>query len=175
MNFKQLTPNNWDEADETSAMFARLSPIVGMVPMNGNDWARAFLAVELPTSVPADIRGLFAVARGTLLYGWFFYPLYQLGEDQLHRVADTAVAVRYEQLGGARDRRGYAPRMMQRLAWLIERGVIPVEAKGRWEAISDLRNIGSHPDFQALNPPGQALASLKIVAESVASLFYCAE
>lgn len=171
MSFKQLTPNNWDRPDDTSKIFGRLSPLVGLVPMNGNDWARAFLAVELPESVPRDIRDLFAVARGTLLYGWFFYPLYQLGDDQLHRVADTAMAVRYEQLGGARNKRGYPPAMKQRLAWLIEREAIPAEMEPRWEAISNLRNAASHPDFQPLNAPGQALASLRVVAESVTSLF----
>ena len=132
MSFKQLTANNWDRPDDTSKIFGRMSPLVGVVPMNGNDWARAFLGVELPESVPEEIRDLFAVARGTLLY---------------------------------------PSAMKRRVAWLIERGVIPAEMKSRWEAISNLRNAASHPDFQPLNAPGQALASLRVVAESVTSLF----
>ena len=35
----------------------------------------AFLSVELDEKVPHEIKELFAVARGVLLYGWFFYPL----------------------------------------------------------------------------------------------------
>jgi hypothetical protein len=51
-----------------------------MAQMDGNDWARHFLAVELHEDVPADVHDLFAVARGTMLYGWFFYPLYALAK-----------------------------------------------------------------------------------------------
>ncbi len=171
MSFKPLTPNNWDQPDETSTIFARHSPIVGMVQMNGNDWARAFLAVELSESVPADVRGLFAVARGTLVYGWFFYPLYALGEEQLHRVADAAVAHRYRELDGPLGKRGYLPLLARRIQWLEAEGIIPSDLAPRWNAIRELRNIGSHPDFQMLHPPGDVLTSLKTVAEAVGELF----
>ena len=33
-----------------------------------------------------------------MLYGWFFYPLFRLGEEQLYRVCEAAAAVRYTQL-----------------------------------------------------------------------------
>jgi hypothetical protein len=45
--------------------------------------------------VPEPIRELFDVARGAMIYGWFFYPLFRLGEDQLHRVVEAAVVARY--------------------------------------------------------------------------------
>lgn len=171
MGFKELTANNWDEPDEASALFTRLSPIAGFVKMNGNDWARLFLAVALDETVPSDIRDLFAVARGTLLYGWFFYPLYNLGDEQLHRVADIATAARYRQLGGPPTKRGQLPPFKRRIEWLVEQGTIPEDMLPRWEAIRDLRNIGTHPDFQQLHPPGESMTTLTIIAESVNELF----
>jgi hypothetical protein len=62
VNFKNLTANNWDQPDETSEQFGRLSPLTGMVQMDGNDWARHFLAVEPGEHVPEDVRDLFASA-----------------------------------------------------------------------------------------------------------------
>jgi hypothetical protein len=153
MNFKRLTADDWDQPDETSRIFVRVSPVAGVVKMDGNDWARAFLAVELRDSVPSEVRDLFAVARGVLLYGWFFYPLYALGEEQLHRVADSAVAHRYRQLDGPRDKRARQPSLAERIEWLADHGAVPADTRPRWEAIRDLRNIGSHPDFQMLTHP----------------------
>jgi hypothetical protein len=175
MGFKELTPNNWDRPDDTSSLFVRVSPVAGVVSMNGNDWARAFLAVELAAAVPPDIRDLFAVARGTLVYGWFFYPLYALGEEQLHRVADAAVAHRYRELHGPRDKRGYLPSLAKRVQWLLDKDVIAADTAPRWSAIRDLRNIGSHPDFQMLHPPGDVLTSLETVAATVTALFVAHE
>lgn len=42
MPFKRLTANNWDEPDETNKHFVRISPVAGVVEMNGNDWAYVF-------------------------------------------------------------------------------------------------------------------------------------
>jgi len=167
MAFKELTPNNWDQPDMTNANFVRLSPIAGFVPMNGNDWARAFLAAEMSDEVPEEIRDLFAVARGALLYGWFFYPMFRLGEDQLHRVAEAAAARRYHELGGTAKR----PRFARTIDWLVKHGAIPAADKQRWHAARELRNIGSHPEQQWVLPPGQALTMLTVTAESVNSLF----
>ena len=66
--------------------------------MTGEDWARAFLNVELKEHVPEPVSDLFAIARGALLYGWFFYPLFRLGEEQLYRVVEAAAKERYRQL-----------------------------------------------------------------------------
>src|SRR4051794_24132114 len=98
VSFKRLSPGNWREADPVSTQFWRNSRLVGPIAMDGHDWARTFLAVELKGHVPESIRDLFDVARGALVYGWFFYPLFRLGEDQLHRVVEAAAAARYQQV-----------------------------------------------------------------------------
>lgn len=139
--------------------------------MTGGSWARLFLSVKLNGKVPPEVRDLFAAARGALVYGWFFYPLLAIGEQQLHRVADAAIAHRYRALGGPLTRGGRLPSLARRIRWLIAEGVIPEEMARRWDAIRELRNIGSHPEFQMLHLPGDALESLAIVADSVDALF----
>jgi hypothetical protein len=66
-DFKELTPANWQQPDPVSTQFGRDSRLVGPVTMDGADWARAFLSVDLKPHVPGDVRGLFEVARGALL------------------------------------------------------------------------------------------------------------
>lgn len=123
-NFKQLTPKNWTEPDELSSAFAALDLESGeREDISADGWAEHFLSIELSPAVPEEIRDMWAGDRGVLLYGWFFYPLYALGEDQLRRVADAAVLIRYEQVGGPNDpRSGRPPGLKPRLDWLIAHG-----------------------------------------------------
>lgn len=135
--------------------------------MTGDDWARAFLAVELKDHVPERIRDLFAVARGALLYGWFFYPLFFLGEQQLYRVVEAAAKARYLELDGPRHR----PSFEHAIDWLIEREVIPSGDHERWDAVRELRNAASHPERQEIMPPGAVLGGLKATAHNINRLF----
>lgn len=172
VSFKRLTANNWDQPDETSAIWVRRSRLVpGEIAVDGSAWARQFLAVDLTGPVPRDVADLFEVARGTLLYGWFYYPLYAIGEEQLHRVADTASVIRYQELSGPPNKRGNVPSFAERIEWLVSRAVIAAEREHQWEAIRALRNIGTHARFQALHTPNDVLRSLGIVADNVSALF----
>jgi hypothetical protein len=159
MAFKKLTTGNWLEPDETSAIFARA------------DWPSMLLAVELGSYVPEDIRDLFAVARGVMLYGLFFYPLYTAGDEQMHRVAEAAAKRRYLDLGGPRTKYGEAPSFFRCIEWLVRKGAIPVEEQRRWHAYRDIRNSASHPSFQQLEPPHEALRTTDLIARSVDALF----
>jgi hypothetical protein len=169
MTVKVLTLANWQAADPTNEAFGRLSPVagVGLRRMTGDDWARELLAVELKEHVAEEIRELFAVARGAMLYGWFFYPMFTLGEEQVHRVVEAAAKTRYRRLGGARRE----PSLHDTIEWLVERQVIQAEDRGRWEAVRELRNISSHPEHQTVMPPGAVLSGLKAAAHDINRLF----
>lgn len=171
MGFKQLTVENFDRRDETNDAFAKLNLATGEVaPVTGQDRARAFLSVEMGAHVPQEVRDLFAVARGTMLYGEFFYPLYTLGDQQMHRVTDAAAHHRYLQLGGE-VKGGRLPSFHRRIQWLIAEGAIPQDQQTRWDAYRGLRNIASHADFQQLHTPSDAYTSCELVAASVDDLF----
>jgi hypothetical protein len=167
LGFKQLTLDNWTEADPVNRNFARLSPLVGPIQMGQGDWARQFLGVELGGEVPAEIRDLFAIARGAMLYGWFFYPLFRLGEEQLYRVLEAAARLRYRQLGGEKVR----PHYQQAIDLLAERGAIPAFEVERWSAARRLRNNASHPEQAAVVPPGFALRMLQRSSADIEALF----
>jgi hypothetical protein len=167
LGFKRLTLENWTEADPVNKNFARLSPLVGPVEMGQDDWAQNFLAVELSEDVPLEIRDLFAIARGAMLYGWFFYPLFRFGEEQLYRVLETATKHRYRESGGARKRASY----FEVIDSLVESGLIPADERERWTAARKLRNHVSHPERAAVVPPGFALGMLNAIARDIDSLF----
>ncbi len=167
MRFKELTLANWDQPDPANDVFGRMSQIVGPRKMTGHDWAREFLSVELGPQVPVHVGELFAVARGAVLYGWFFFPLFLLGEDQLHRVLESAAKTRYAELGG--DRR--QPSFEQATAWLMECKVIPPEDAERWEAARKMRNAASHPERQGAMAPGTVLRTLRETAHDISRLF----
>src|SRR5438270_7929814 len=98
----------------------------------------------MPPRVLAEpVQRLFAVARSTLPYGHYFYPLYTLGAEQLYRVADSAALHRYRDLGGPKSKRGRDPAFATRIDWLRERGAIAAEYIARWDGFRELRNIAS--------------------------------
>jgi hypothetical protein len=180
VNFKDLTPKNFTEPDKASAVYVRPSPEGGTEPWTGEDWARVFLSVVLSEHVPEHVRDLFAVARAAMIYGWFYSPFYALGDEQLRRVADTACLYRYQALGGlpkksrkrsTDDDEEEWPSFYARIKFLVKAGVIPAEREELWDGFRELRNLGSHPTFQTLQPPGLTANSLAVVAEHVNALF----
>jgi hypothetical protein len=168
--FRQITVRNWTERDPTNENFAMPGKL-GMRAMTGNDWAGLFLDVELVARVPEPVQSLFLVARNTLLYGHFFYPLYTLGSEQLYRVADAAALHRYRDLGGPKTKRSSDPAFKARIGWLREHGVIADERAPQWEGFRELRNDSSHPDMQSVFTPGNAYTVLRAIAECVCALY----
>ncbi len=164
--FKELTVENWSQPDPVMRHFGLVE---GGRPRQAmaDDWARAFLKLELSPAVPQNVRDLFEVARGVCLYGWFFYPLYQIGEDQLFRVVDSAVASKCKRDGGPKARASFA----DRIKWLCDHGVIPEEERLRWDGLRNLRNITSHPEMQMIHPPGSVLTSFQLAARLISALF----
>lgn len=165
--FKRLDSSNWLDVDPVNLHFVQESPIVGLESMDEQDWARTFLVVALGPQVPEKIHDLFDVARGAMLYGWFYYPLFHLGEQQLYRVLEAAARERYRQLGGTRS----GARYQQVIEALVDAGAIHADDLERWDAGRQLRNRASHLDVQAVMPPGQALRTLRAIAHDISRLF----
>jgi len=139
--FKELTRENWLEPDPLSLAFSNVHDVAmgetrRMSPEEGLGY---ILEPQLSTSVPQDVRALFAVARGTMCYGYYFYPLYMLAAEQLFRVAEAAVHHRAEQLKAPKNLKKFATK----LKFLVGSGAITVADKDRWDAIRTLRNEGA--------------------------------
>ena len=165
--FKEITPSNWLERDDVLRGFVRMSSDGQSQPITGDEYLRDILRPKLLESVPTGVQALFEVARGAMVYGYFFYPLYTLAAEQLFRVAEAAVAHKCKALGAPRSRRDFE----KRIRWLVEEEVIPSSEFLRWGAIRELRNAASHPERQSIFTPGQAIGMLEGIAVQINSLF----
>lgn len=165
--FKEITSSNWLEPDDVLKGFVRMSPDGELRPITGDDYLRDILRPELLESVPTDVQALFEVARGAMVYGYFFYPLYTLAAEQLFRVAEAAVAHKCKALGTPNSKRTFKTR----IDWLVDEGIIPRSELTRWDAIRQLRNAASHPDRQSILTPGNAIGMLEGLAGQINSLF----
>jgi hypothetical protein len=171
LRFKRLTIENFQQPDPTLSVFVRFSAQDGSIrTLSVDEWAQEILAVELSERVPLEVQRLFAVARGALVYGYFFYPLYTLGAEQLFRVAETAVNRKCRDLGVS-EKRLRKLKFRERVERLVRKGVIQPTARQGWEALWDLRNLTSHPERQSILSPGMAIGELRRIAADIDGLF----
>lgn len=158
--FKKITVDNWREPDEISSLFIN-------IPLN--EWINIILEPNLIETVPTEIKKLFEVARSALVYGYFFYPLYTLGFEQLFRVAEAAVTLKCKTMEAPRAI--CKGRFQKKVKYLVEMQVIPNQKEEIWNAIRGLRNIASHPQDQSILAPGEAIGKLARIANEINSLF----
>jgi len=165
--FKEIDISNWLEQDFIMKAFVRIDPHIGTIQMEGEDWVRAILEPELEESVPENVQALFEVARGAMVHGYFYYPLYTLAVEQLYRVAESAIHHKYLSMDASKSFRNFA----KRIEWLNSHGVISDTELIKWDAIRNLRNFASHPESQSIIPPGNAIGRLEMIAHSINHLF----
>ncbi len=165
--FKKLTPANWLQPDTPSTIWTRREPDGTMHPVEGDDWVRSILKPQLTETVPDEVQRLFEVARSALAYGYFFYPLYTLGTDQLHRVAEAAVTHKCRAIGAPSKIRTFE----KKVQYLMDLHFIPKSEETRWNGIRGSRNESSHADHQSIMPPTVAIRTVKIIADQINALF----
>jgi hypothetical protein len=165
--FKEIGPSNWLEPDDALRGFVRISPDGQPHTITGEEYLQHILRPKLHASVPPDVQALFEVARGAMVYGYFFYPLYTLAAEQLFRVVEATLAYKCKALGAPELRRTFE----KSIEWLVEEGVISRPESARWHAARQLRNAASHPERQMILTPGNAIGILEIVADDINSLF----
>jgi hypothetical protein len=165
--FKKITVSNWKWADEILQW-----PYI--VPEEV--WVTACLKPELDAAVPEEIHEIFEVARGSLIYGWFFYPLITLAAEQTHRVLEAGARERCRQLGlltNTRTRSGIAREksFSEIIANLATSKVLTKTDLVRWQAARRLRNAASHPARQSILSTDMAISCLKSTVELLNRLF----
>ena len=126
VNFKQMTAVNWPELDPVLRLFVRLNARTGEIGgVSAEEWVNAFMEPQLANEVPERVAELVEAARGTMLYRWFFYPLYAVAEDQLFIAAEAALRAKYVALTGTRMALERLPRFKGLHAWALKNGLIP--------------------------------------------------
>lgn len=139
------------------------------------EWLAMCRDAELSIKVPKNVRGHFEAARGALAYGFFYFPLYNLAVEQLHRAAEWAVLQKCKETNRRIiDQKGRQIDFYQGLAYLRNSDHISKEDFHIWEEIRKFRNRLAPPkpskDPIAL-PPQVIGKQFKHVAEMISGLF----
>ncbi len=164
--FRKLTPKNWCQHDSTPDHIVRIRNGV-TTKLDGEDWVTVILESVLSPKVPREVHNLFEVAQGALCYGWFFYPLYTLGSEQLYRVIEAALRHKCAQLHVPRNKKNFG----SMIDWLKKSGILTETRFGQWTAARQLRNMSSHTDRQSLYDPTMAVRGVRLAAELINALF----
>jgi hypothetical protein len=139
--------------------------------MSAGQWVAAFMEPRLDRRVPERVAELVEAARGAMLYGWFFYPLYAVAEDQLFIAAEAALRAKYVAVTGTKVSQEKLPRFKRLRLWALKQGVIQEGDEIWWEATERLRNATAHTPIQRLGPPGAALQSLASTCARISALY----
>jgi len=162
--FKRLTVDNWLAVDPAWAGVVMSSSL----PNASDAWVFDLVQSELDPTVPLNIRRLFEIARGTLVYSLMFYPLLTLGTEQMFRVFEAALSAKCADLGAPAKVKTFA----EKIEWLTKSGaIVDAPEKNRWTSIRHLRNEASHPKDQSIFPPSEALHIVDAAIELINPLF----
>lgn len=168
LGFKNLTIENWLQPDDVVLLFKRLSPSDKAVhDISGEEWTTELLVPKLIPEVPQEIRKLFEVARGAMIYGFFFYPLYALGVEQLARIAEAALTFKCQQIKAPNSISSFK----EKIGFLCEKKIITEAEKESWDGMRKFRNESSHPKDQNILPPGMAIKILFDIARRINDLY----
>jgi hypothetical protein len=139
---------------------------------------------QLGPNVPAEIAALLEVARGAMIYGWFFYPLITLAAEQCSRVLEAGVKACCVERGIPTQRlnkngsplrtkngRPIETSYSENIAMLIKAKVIPASDAGLWTAEREFRNLASHLERQMIFTPGANLGMLQTTSDRLNELF----
>lgn len=125
------------------------------------------LQPSLASSVPNQICEVYEAARGAMIYGYYFYPIYTIALDQLLRTLELAVLLKCDQNNAPSDVKGF----QNGVEHLIKYNIIPKTDRSKWESYVKLRNDTSHPKMQDLVTPGVLFTILKDITKCINGLF----
>jgi len=175
-DIKRITAANWQHPDKTTMLLLEMTAVAKTT----KQWVEAFLRPTLNPTAPKEIAKLLEVARGAMIYGWYFYPLSTLGAEQCWRVMEAGVRVRCQQVGISTVKTVKKGKLKgqvkensfgENIEALVRRGKISVPDQSRWKAAKDLRNSASHPERQTIWDSWQALGILHNCVDFLNDLF----
>lgn len=92
---KKIGVDNWQLPDTTTELWRTMT----RAAKTEDDWVEFFSGPKLNGKVPEEIAKLLEVARGAMIFSWYFYPLATLGTEQCFRLYDTGTRIWCQQLG----------------------------------------------------------------------------
>ncbi|WP_026881339.1 hypothetical protein [Clostridium akagii] len=163
LGFKKITADNWREKDEINSYFKTIYENGKSADIDMNKKVDAILEPKLNEKVPLEVKQLFEVARGAIIYGYFFYPLYALGMEQLFRVRESAVHFKCSEIGEI------GKNFHRNIDILNAYNII--EDKELWHSIREIRNEFSHANMQEIIPLNVAIQEINSCVKDINSLF----
>jgi hypothetical protein len=164
LGIKVLSFENFRKAEMVSMMFTEfgLNTMGPAYPIEDELRRRVewFTRFTLPEHVPEPVLKMFEVAKGAMVYGLFFYPLYTLGEDHLSRLYEHMVKDQYARKSGKST-----ANFKTAVTWLSARKLFPEDLPLKWLAKYEIRNRVSHPRDQAIATPADAVRALRDTQE----------
>ena len=168
LGFKKLSKDNWKLPDPINEYFIKMNLYTGeKFSVSDDERIEDFLMVELSPEVPIDVQRQFEVARGAMLYGCFFYPLFSLGADQLMKVAESAVTHKCVVHGLTKKTARYEIKLRK----LRDSNYLTANEHNDWENLRKLRNELTHSKMQNIFPPFEAKFFLKNISGKINKLF----
>ncbi|MBI1939498.1 MAG: hypothetical protein HYS25_15420 [Ignavibacteriales bacterium] len=155
LGIKKLNQNNWLEPD------ASLSFSV-------SDLFDKIYKAKLDDSVPIEIHKLFETARGTMIYGYFFYPIFSFSAEQFTRIAEAAISKACDILDAPKQKT-----FSEKIKWLTKFPEIKNTSHDRWKSLRELRNKFSHPSKLTIITPYMAIRLMEQIADDINYIFKC--
>lgn len=168
IGIKEITLENWLMPDIISVKLITGSASTRLWKVTVCDlYVRTVVAIRLSSQVPVEVRRAFEVAKGAMVYGYFFYPLFTIGLEHLYKVAEIAVKVKC----AAIDPKQKVDKLGKGIKRLASLNILDKVTEKRWHALSGLRNSASHPSGQTIVTPAMAMRMLKPLADDLEKVF----
>lgn len=162
---KRLTLENFSHVDPIFHSYMWGSDPVKR-DMYHKEHVQEIFYIRMHPSVPEEVREMFAILRGCLVYGYFYRPLFAVIRNQAYIVADAATWHRCKQLGSKPP-----GTFAERIELLKEAGVIPQDEGFLWDLARKFRNDAAHMVEQSMFIPGSEVGSLERIADDINRLF----
>lgn len=118
---------------------------------------KSFTDIGLCDAVPTELQILFEFAKGAMVYGVFFYPLYTLGWEQLSRVFEALITTKVSLLEPSLGE----STLFDKIEWLKNHGYIPPIDSDKYDLFRVWRNRVAHPKAHTLIGPPDARRMLR--------------
>lgn len=165
--YKNLTKDNWNKKDPIMGFFKSPQADGTTTSTSEDEWFDMIYKPSLSEAVPIEIHKLFEMARGMMLYGYYYYPLFTLSHQQLLRVGEAVVYHKCVLLGLTKSKSTFR----DNIEMLTSQKILNQRDITRWEAIRFLRNSYSHQKEQSIITPAVAIQSMSTLVELANKLF----
>jgi hypothetical protein len=167
MDPKRLTADNFLLPDPLTGEFTGQDGDGRAHRLSAVDRAHEILAIRIDEDVPEPVRNRFELARGILLYGFFWYPLWVQGTVEALQAAELALVAACEAAQGPKRLNSAE----SRIEWLEKRRTLEAADAGTWTSLVGVRAALAEAGETPILTPRKSLDVLEAVSQAINGLF----